>query len=95
MKNLRFINGLQRKYQSSVTAHVQQTFSEMTYMAYQYEDLNRKGLLGDEEEVSSSNKRKFETDSPETSTQPEASSTSGIRKKPKFNSKKVKLRKGQ
>ena len=39
----------------------------MIYMAYQYEDLDKRGLFDDEEEVSLSNKRKTETDSLEKS----------------------------
>ena len=44
-KNMRFINGLQRKYQNIVMRNVKLPFSEMIYMAYQYEDLDKKGML--------------------------------------------------
>ena len=44
-KNMRFIHGLQRKYQNKVLGHVKIPFSEMIYMAYQYEDLDKKGML--------------------------------------------------
>ena len=44
-KNLRFIHGLQRKYQNKVLGHVKLPFPEMIYMAYQYEDLHKKGML--------------------------------------------------
>merc|ERR1712080_607721 len=71
-KNLRFIHGLQRKYQNKVLGHVKLPFSEMIYMAYQYEDLHKKGMLCDEEEVSSSNKVESVTDSPEVSKKPSA-----------------------
>ena len=71
-KNLRFINGLQRKYQNKVLGHVKLPFPEMIYMAYQYEDLHKKGMLRDEEEVCSSDKEKSETDIPEASKKPSA-----------------------
>ena len=51
-KNLRFIHGLQRRYQNSVMRNVKLPFSEMIYMAYQYEDLDRKGMLRGKGEVS-------------------------------------------
>ena len=50
-KNLRFIHGLQRRYQNSVMRNVKLPFSEMIYMAYQYEDLHKKVMLRDEEEI--------------------------------------------
>ena len=62
----------------------------MIYMAYLYEDLDRKGMLRDEEEISSSSKRKFEVDSPEISVQPKASTKAEVRKRPKVSQKKVK-----
>merc|ERR1712080_239068 len=71
-KNLRFINGLQRKNHNSVMGHVKLPFSEMIYMAYQYEDLHKKGMLRDEEEVCSSDKIESVTDSPEVSEKPSA-----------------------
>ena len=86
-KNMRFINGLQRKYQNSVMRNVKLPFSEMIYMAYQYEDLHKKGMLCDEEEVSSSDKAESETDIPEASTRSEVS------KKPSAKRKRAKSEK--
>ena len=64
--------------------HVKLPFSETIYMAYQYEDLNNRGLLVDEEEVSSSNKVESETDLPE------ASKMSEVSKKPSAKRKRAK-----
>ena len=52
-------------------------------MAYQYEDLHKKGMLRDEEEVSSSDKAELETDIPEASTR------SGTNKKPSAKRKRA------
>ena len=79
---MRFIYGLQRKYQNKVMGHVKLPFSEMIYMAYQYEDLDKKGMLRDEEEVRCSDKEESETDIPEAST------TSEISKKPSAKRKR-------
>ena len=88
-KNMRFIHGLQRKYQNKVLGHVKLPFSEMIYMAYQYEDLHKKGMLCDEEEVSSSDIAKSEADVPEASTRSE------ISKKPSAKRKGINLGKNQ
>ena len=45
-------------------------FSEMIYMAYQYEDLHKKGMLRDEEEVCCGDEEESETDNPEASKEP-------------------------
>ena len=58
-------------------------------MAYRYEDLHKKGMLRNEEEVSSSKKRELETDNPEASTMLEVS------EKTKARGKGLKLRKNQ
>ena len=86
-KYLRFIHGLQRRYQNSVLRNVKLPFSEMIYMAYQYEDLHKKGMLCDEEEVSSSDKAESETDIAEASTRFEAN------KKPSANRKRARSKK--
>merc|ERR1712080_780696 len=86
-KNLRFIHGLQRKYQNSVLRNVKLPFSEMIYMAYQYEDLHKKGMLRDEEEVCSSDKAESETDIPEAGMRSEGN------KKPSAKRKRAKSKK--
>ena len=86
-KNLRFIHGLQRKYQNSVMRNVKLPSSKMICMAYQYEDLDKKGMLQYEEEVNSSNKIESETDRPEANTMSEVS------KEPKVNRKRARSRK--
>ena len=59
----------------------------MIYMAYQYEDLDKKGMLPYEEEVNSSKKVESKTDRPEASTMSEVS------KKPKVNRERARSEK--
>ena len=58
-KNLRFIKGLQKKYEGRVLVHANLPFSKMIQMAYRYEYNDKQHGWEDEEEGSSISKRKF------------------------------------